>query len=746
MTFFLKKPPTEALPARGAGQALPSYWDGLGAHFTSRAIDTSSNFRVSRTRADAERTLIEQALPAFGGDAALAAHFGADPAKGLGFDVTEDPRLRQRVLEALRRDAEARPEAYEGIDLSEEGVETATNAVLDRERQDAQDMAALAEPGWTAPFIGGTLADVADVRTAPLLALGFVGAAPRTFLSIAGREAALNVAAEAATLPSQFDMAERLQIEDPAVLATLRDAALVGAAFGAGGEAIVRGISYFRGTRGRAESRIHPADEQAGVDVAETAFLNGGNPAEEARAVVREALAETRAEAVEARPPLIVREEPAPVESETAPVIGEDAPQSSNDPFDPDPEAVSARNGALDQLYADFPQLRGKRNLTRWMTGRGGIAWFNTAPDGTRTKTWAAQELENRGVTQKQALSMVRKDGHQDLDNLDPDDEDMAALFGRDDTGNYLNREAIVNALAREITSGKSEPTTASMRARLDEVESLARAANSPRRTPTQDFTEKVQAPGGLFVRLDDYGFDDDAGFKRIGEDLDAYVASRYPGLKLQPRERAELHGTLASEGGEADYLIERVLEREFEFGTAPKEEIYDDIPGFDDIPASPLAGAPRQDGEGAGGAGAPAGAVRGAAEGEGGLALQSERTAAGDQTLVPGVAPVSLRERLEAKQNAPLARAVRAADEGLFDLGARAQVDWLDDPSGPKAKPIRDQRTADLRRQAEANDEDVLLADGSTVKLSAALDNFDDGEDLLAALDACGIGRRPDA
>ena len=58
--------------------------------------------------------------------------------------------------------------------------------------------------------------------------------------------------------------------------------------------------------------------------------------------------------------------------------------------------------------------------------------------------------------------------------------------------------------------------------------------------------------------------------------------------------------------------------------------------------------------------------------------ALQSEPTPSGHQTLVPGVPPVPLRERLEARMAAPLLplRAQKPMDLGLFDLAARDQLD----------------------------------------------------------------------
>ena len=54
------------------------------------------------------------------------------------------------------------------------------------------------------------------------------------------------------------------------------------------------------------------------------------------------------------------------------------------------------------------------------------------------------------------------------------------------------------------------------------------------------------------------------------------------------------------------------------------------------------------------------------------------ERTDAGDQSLVPGVAPNRLRDRPQRLADAPMLsrKAQKPADHGLFDLNARLQLD----------------------------------------------------------------------
>jgi hypothetical protein len=60
------------------------------------------------------------------------------------------------------------------------------------------------------------------------------------------------------------------------------------------------------------------------------------------------------------------------------------------------------------------------------------------------------------------------------------------------------------------------------------------------------------------------------------------------------------------------------------------------------------------------------------------GAELLIEPTADGEQTLIPGVRPVSLRDSLERRMQAPLrpTRFQKPLDIGLFDLAARNQLD----------------------------------------------------------------------
>ena len=63
-----------------------------------------------------------------------------------------------------------------------------------------------------------------------------------------------------------------------------------------------------------------------------------------------------------------------------------------------------------------------------------------------------------------------------------------------------------------------------------------------------------------------------------------------------------------------------------------------------------------------------------------GALPLASEQTPIGEQTLVHGVAPITPRDRLAIRANAPLEPKARQrpADHGLFDTNARNQIEMF--------------------------------------------------------------------
>lgn len=57
---------------------------------------------------------------------------------------------------------------------------------------------------------------------------------------------------------------------------------------------------------------------------------------------------------------------------------------------------------------------------------------------------------------------------------------------------------------------------------------------------------------------------------------------------------------------------------------------------------------------------------------------FEKEYTSEGEQTLVPGVAPITPRELLERQMQKPLSGGAAPCNKGLFDTAGRSQLDML--------------------------------------------------------------------
>jgi len=123
--------------------------------------------------------------------------------------------------------------------------------------------------------------------------------------------------------------------------------------------------------------------------------------------------------------------------------------------------------------------------------------------------------------------------------------------------------------------------------------------------------------------------------------------------------------------------------------------------------------------------------------------ATPTERTAAGEQRLIPGVEPITERQRLEAQAAAPL-RGGAAAAGGLFDEAARNQLDLLDKIGANKALA----QDAERALAEHGGDIEIQLEqpDGSFRKVSARQALAEAADDSRAAqeLIAC-IGVEPE-
>lgn len=106
-----------------------------------------------------------------------------------------------------------------------------------------------------------------------------------------------------------------------------------------------------------------------------------------------------------------------------------------------------------------------------------------------------------------------------------------------------------------------------------------------------------------------------------------------------------------------------------------------------------------------------------------------------------PGVEPATQRQRLEAAQNTPKRGIDRPMDDGLFDMGARQQMDMFSDPASKEARVVQDSIAADIRDQIEADGDFLVdIGDGKGERpASSVLDDLDAGDKASARMDLCG-------
>ncbi|ETW10875.1 hypothetical protein ATO8_19799 [Roseivivax marinus] len=204
---------------------------------------------------------------------------GIGPSANVYREQFEDRRM-QAILEARQ----AHPDRFNGVPVTPDEIDRAMNDKLAAEWQDAADTLGAAPQsflGRTVPEFVGRMGPAATDQVNAPLAVATVGLGASANL---GRmmllEGGLAMLGEAGTLPRQFDMAERLDIEDPNVGAQLALAGTIGAAFPAAVHGAGRVLSYggrataatnrelVRQWRKRAPDAMQPA-ERAAVNAVE---------------------------------------------------------------------------------------------------------------------------------------------------------------------------------------------------------------------------------------------------------------------------------------------------------------------------------------------------------------------------------------------------------------------------------------------------------------------------------------------
>lgn len=733
MTFFVDapdKPPV--IKSNNPDLDIPTFLGGTKAAFTSSSTGLEANFGAQRAMVASTDRIAQDAATRLGMEpfqALLEERNQKMRGDGYPSQVKPIPQsaddlvaiygsaFSDKVMTMAREDAVTNPDKWVDLDLSPDAVEAGANETLSAEYEEGQRIMEMMPSGrGVASFVGETAAIMADVKNLPFMLMGGSGSLRAMMM----REAKINVAAESVFLPSQFDMAERLNIPDPSIAAQLSMAAGAGAAFGALG----RGFTYWRerNTLNQAFKGYDELESQSLVGQAEQVLERGGpDPFADIQRIM-DANPPTPDNPINpAREPLIPDEG---ITVETLPPVDGQA----SEPLPVDTIANQA-TAALEEVTAERGGRYNKRPFTQRIKSDVKIH-----PDGD-----VAAELRDAGVTPKSMPGLFSRKGHKDLDNLVASEWEEAIpgitdIIGDDGNG-FLSRQDVIDAIKEEM-SGQRLPThrDLALRGREDMANEALRGGKND---ATTDFTrmEPSDDPNGLFIDREQYDFGGDAEADINAVVTDWLEQRGYTDI-LSEAETREIVAELQKRGGDAEYLVERTLSREVEHWE-PTHASYE----TEDIP---FENPDRAGGQGDIGPQGTRGQQRRNDAGQGGLgsdARPSERTSAGDQTLIDGVAPITQRQRLEAQQNQSLTGGNAAPDDGLFDLGVRTQRDMFSDPTSPEARVIQDSVVDDLRTTIEKDgDYKVDMGDGKgTRTASNILDELDANDEFLGAINLCG-------
>ena len=745
MTWFL--PQDGEIPdlvPQGPDLPITDFGTAIGAGFQKLALESNTFGRKTRAEQEAKANVVDLVMPKLGQDAVLdmLKHSPNVPGrlKVMPFDDLKASSYAQDEIIRMAREAQtADPSAWNGFDLSQERIDRDTNEPMMAELQDAEEILSMSPNPGLASFIGGAAASTLDPRALPFLFVG--GGAGGSILKVLAREAAINMAVELTTLPSQYDMAERLNIPDPDVRTQLLTAAVGGAVFGGMIEAGSRGITYFRNRSARrAIPGVSPVQAEMAVEAAENAIVAGRDPFADVQAAIDSFVTPQPAP----REPLILTDRvPAPdsplvpnqIEERRLPTL----PGQKPEPI-PNEDLIAGLEEAL--KVAKAADRKDKKPLVAYLRSTGkSLEPLTVHPQGA-----AAAELKARGITPRSAPGLFSNRGRKDFDNLVASEmEDMfpgiwdATGTPRDAT--YLDSQGFLDVLTRDLNGD-----SAWLRSRADVIEAERRLTEAIDRdiTASDAFLGQERAEGGFFVDLNDYQFVDADWKAAIQRDFDAYLESQWEGVHFSPEEKAEMLTELQTRGGDAGILVERMAEREGDEIARPREDFDNGIPFWDD--AAPAQGAVGSDASGAGRS--EHGAV---AEGQGtpragtsGGPLQEQFP--GTERIQTGLSQRQQSEIAARQQQSKIGRLdqTRVEDDpgGLF---GGAQRDMFSEPAGNEVRAVQDQIAADVRDDiAKSGDVKLELetVDGAKLRSKqAVLDYIDEGDRVSARLDLCGKG-----
>ena len=711
MTWWLQgnaAPPAPTTP----DLPLASMGEGLSAAFAT-ANRNSNVFNEFESRvADEEATSADEVVKRLGMQSILDGlrerGIVSPSTEGYSWDFLRyQTDARRAVLEMGADAASKDPEAWKGIDLTRDGAETRVTAAQKKEAQEQAQIIAMSPYPATESIIGGIASAVVDPRQWPLMLINPGG----SFLKTVGWQAALSVAGEAITLPSQMDTAERLGEPAPNIPAQLGLAAAGGAILGGLFEGAVRLPGVLRGVALQAErSRPIPGAIKPHVEPAIAAAED---------AIVRDAQIEPaiRSTLPPEEPPQIDweaqwREVDAATDWEA--VLREaqsraDEPQVDTAPNGPDaPQPALTRAEQRATITADLNRAEADLKKTakwfsRYIKKRGGI----------HPESPIADELRNAGITHKTMPGLFSRKGARDLDNLDfASNDDAMAAIGTD--GFYLDRQGVINGLITELTGGR-------IKTPRDEM-LLSQAENARKALREIDLEDQIDTAAGP--------------------------------VTLSPRERTYVKEKIAA-GDTMDDAVHDAIVRQFDEAEANRvpDDVYereaDWTPFRDDEFRGQVEGIR---GKGAGDLARPD-AERGAA-GTGtagaGAAFSVETTPAGQQTLIPGTevrARDTSRDKaladLQARQS-KMRRLDQVDPDGMF---APKQMSIFDDPTSPQATAYMDAQIAEMRASVDPENPTataVEMDDGSilatTEDVIREVDEMDQLEREFAACLAGGV------
>lgn len=739
MTYFLQSNDAPKIKAQNPQSDLSSWFGGLGAAFTKSAMENDANFTAARKQRDVQFEMAQQAAPRVGIQAlndwytetgAGYDHIRPAPQTTDEFFAMHGNEAYRMVLDVARQQADADPAKWADMDLSDAAVEKQVNERLRTEYEDAQLTLDMMSGGrGAAEFLGGLGGITADIKNLPFL---LIGGGSGSIMRVLGREAAINVAAEATFLPSQFDMAERLNIPDPDIRTQLAMAAVGGAVFGGLMEGGARAITYWKG-----RNVIQPVPgysmgtSDAMVTAAENAIAAGENPLQ----AVQQALKDTRPQPYILENP-INPDRPPLITTERLPPIDGQAPQPL-----PNETIISQAETAIDnaekQFEADFPEMRFKYPLGRVIQKLGGVK-ASVIRDGEKVRTPLAEELANMGVTTRTHPFIFSQKGMADLDNIPANEHlGLSEVLPVDPLTGYFSREGLLQALGRELSGNGKTPMSGEILARRSEIDSIGR-------TPSEDFIAGKQAEDGWFVDLNKYHFDQDqlAANEQIARDFHAFLDEKYAGTTFTDAEKAEMVAELQRSGGDAEFLVERVMERELDYAALPPQEAqdYGDIPFFGNEPTAqtPVGPGVRTGERSVADAQAEGGGAAGVADASG-------------QTRIPGTDRIDTG--LSQRQASEIAARQQQSRMGRLDqtrvesddttLFGGAQSDLFSDPTSKEARALQDSIALSIRDEiaadADANIK-VDMGDGKGERsISSVLDELDDLQDFAEIISLCG-------